>query len=298
MNIQQLTIFVAAARSRSLTEVADELGFSQPTISFHLRKLEEQVGIELFKKYYRNLQLTDAGKALLPYARRIVALCQEAEQLMKDHQHERKGNLRIGASYTPATYWLPDLLSAYHQEYPGVHVQMTVKKAELVTELLRNGEIDIGIVSDTPFANPELVSVPLIEDELQLLFHAKHPLASKPDLSVDDLRNEPFIVHETGATSRRLADQWADENGLSLRICMELGAIETIKETVRCGIGIGILPKRSILREKKEDGELVMRSLPNSVNKRFVCLIVRADDLLPPAVRGFTAFVKKSVQKQ
>lgn len=291
LNIQQLMIFATAARCQTLTEAAEELGFSQPTVSFHLRNLEEQAGAQLFRKYHRRLHLTDAGRALLPYAQRIVSLCKEASQLMEDHLQQRTGSLRLGASYTPATYWLPELLSAYRREKPGVHIQMTVKKAELIQEIVRSGEIDIGIVSDTPTHDPELTTIPLIADELLLLFHPDHPLADKEELTIADLQNQSFLVHETGATSRRLAEQWAADNGLNLRISMELGAIETIKEAVRCGIDIGILPKRSIVREVQR-GEFIMRELPNGVNRRFICLIYRTHDLLSPAAKGFIQFVQ------
>ncbi|MCI3926224.1 LysR family transcriptional regulator [Paenibacillus sp. TRM 82003] len=292
MNLQQLTVFAVAARCRTLTEAAQELGLSQPTVTFHLRKLEEEHGVELFKKYYRQLRLTDAGEALLPYARRVAALCRDASSLMSDYRDQRVGTLRLGSSYTPATYWLPEVLSAFRRERPGVRVQMTVKKAESITELVKSGELDLGIVSDTVSDDPELIASPLLEDDLLLLFAPDHPLAGKEPLTVDDLRDEPFLLHEVGATSRRLAELWAEENGLKLRVVMELGAIETIKESVRCGIGVGILPRRSVQREA-ERGEVVMRELPNGVNRRYVCLIHHADASLPPVARTFYRFVSE-----
>ncbi|WP_027092799.1 LysR family transcriptional regulator [Cohnella thermotolerans] len=291
MNVQQLRVFEKAAACRTVTEAAAELGLKQPTVSFHLRKLEESLGVELFRKLAGRLALTNAGESLLPYARKIVTLVEEAGQLMREHKEAGRGKLRIGASYTPATYFLPPYLAEFQEKNPRTLPLLTVKQAGDVLEMLAGYEIDVAIVSlpDRPY--PELNVVKLADDELKLALPPRHRLASRERIEVDDLRREPFLVHEHGSTSRELSEQWALENGLRWNVRMELGGIETIKEAVKHGMGVGILPWRSVMKEASE-GTLAMRDLPGRVRKRTISLAYRKEDELVPQAAQFISFLR------
>ncbi|WP_138754764.1 LysR family transcriptional regulator [Paenibacillus sinopodophylli] len=293
MNVQQLHVFLEVCGGKTLADAADKLGLKQPTVSFHLRKLEEELGVELFRKQSRSLQPTEAAADLLPYARRIVFLVEEARLTMQERREQGEGRLRLGASYTPATYVLPPHLAAYRQLYPGVNQQLTVKQAGAVLSMLRSCEIDIGIVSLSDEPQEGLIIQPLVADELKLLLAPVHPLATQQQVNLDELREETFLLHETGSTSRTLSNEWANAVGLKWQSVMELGAIETIKETLKCNMGIGILPHRSVKREI-EAGELVMRDLPQYVNRRHICLAYREEEQLSPHVRTFIAFMRRT----
>jgi DNA-binding transcriptional LysR family regulator len=291
VNIQQLRVFAVAAQCRTLTEVAEELKVKQPTISFHLKKLETDLGVELFYKQPRQLRLTEAGMAMLPYARRITTLLDEAEQLVQEYREGGRGTLKIGASYTPATYFLPPFLADFQAIYPNVLPMLTVKKAKAIMELLLDFEIDVSIVSLPEGQKEGLHVIPLIADELRLVMSPSHPLAAKEEISLSDLRNEPFLVHEYGSTSRELAELWAEENRFRWKIRMELGAIETIKESVKHNMGISILPQRSVIRESQLK-ELIVHELPGYVNRRHICLVYRQDDIMAQQVRTFIDFIQ------
>ena len=293
MNLQQLRVFGAVARNKTLTEIAAELDLKQPTVSFHLKKLEEELGVELFRKQLRHIRLTDIGEAILPYALRIISLVDEAEHLVKEHREQGRGKLKIGASYTPATYFLPPYLAAFQNDFPNVLPLLTVKKAGEIIDLLQEYEIDVAIVSLADVHREGLEIIRLADDELKLLLPPQHPLRDKDPITLADLKDEPFLIHEKGSTSRDLSEAWARENGFQCNIRMELGAIETIKESVKHHIGIGILPKRSVLREVNL-GELVMRDLPGYVNRRFISLAYRKEDLLSFHVRTFIEFMRKN----
>ena len=292
MNIQQLKVFTEITRSQSLSGAAEKLCLKQPTVSFHLKKLEEELGVELFRKRLHHIHLTDAGAALLPYARRITALTEEAEVLMKEHRELGRGKLRVGASYTPATYFLPPMLGAFQASFPQVLTLLTVKKADAILKLLREYEVDVVVVSLRDIPLDGLNVIPLVQDELKLIMLPDHRLAKKQVLEIDDLRGEAFLVHEPGSTSRELSDAWARDVGLHLDIRMELGAIETIKESIKYNMGIGILPFRSVQREI-DLGELTMHDLPEDENKRHICLVYRQEDNLSYQVRTFIEFIKK-----
>lgn len=286
MNPQQLRVFMQAADGRSLTEVAAALGLKQPTVTFHLQKLEQSAGISLFRKQAGRVRLTDAGEALLPYAAKISALLDEASQLMADYREQGRGRLKIGASYTPATYFLPAYLAEFQMQYPLALPTLTVKQAGDALALLESFEVDVAVVSLSEEPYPELNVIPLGEDPLTLAFAPFHPLASGK-IRIEDLQGQSFLVHEGGSTSRRLSERWAAENGLSWQIRMELGAIETIKEAVKHGMGIGILPRRSARREELS-GELVLQELPGKVSVRRICLVYRKEDI---PVRQAAAFI-------
>lgn len=290
MNIQQLKVLQEIGSGKTLAETAEKLGLKQPTISFHLHKLEEELGVTLTRKTARKLRPTEAAADLLPYVRRIVALTAEMEERAAEHRNGTSVKLRLGASYTPATYFMPPYFAGFQRQYPQIQLQLTVKKAEAVLALLRDYEIEAAIVSLPDSREEGLSVVPLVADELMMVLSPDHPLADKKPLEVEDLRQETFLLHEPGSTSRRLTEEWAEQAGLRFASTMELGAIETMKEAVKCNIGIAVLPRRSVVREISS-GELRQLDLPGYVNRRQICLVYREEKTLSAAVRRFNEYM-------
>ncbi|MED4957577.1 LysR substrate-binding domain-containing protein [Paenibacillus sp. FSL R5-0527] len=296
MNIQQLKVLQEIGSGKTLREAAEKLGLKQPTVSFHLRKLEEELGLELTRKSARKLRPSEAAADLLPYVRRIVALTAEMEERAAEHREGRGGKLRLGASYTPATYFLPPYFAGFQKLHPDVRLLLSVKKADTVLAMLRNYEVDAAIVS-LPDTDPQdMIIVPLVADELQLVLAPAHPLAQQTGLTARDLRVETFLLHEPGSTSRRLTEAWAAGIGLRFHAVMELGAIETMKEAVKCNIGIAVLPRRSVVRETAS-GELICRDLPGYSNSRRICLVYREEKSLSPSVRRFNEYLLEQLPK-
>lgn len=295
MNTQQLQILQEICDGKTLQETADKLGLKQPTVSFHLRKLEESLGLELVYKTARKLLPTEAAVELLPYVRRIVALSLELEERAQERRESGGGKLKLGASYTPATYLMPPYFAEFQKENPHIRMLLSVKKADTVLTMLKNYEIDAAVVSLPEMTEPGLTIRPLMTDELKLLMSPAHRLAGRTEpIRVDDLRHETFLLHEPGSTSRRLTDEWARETGLRFESEMELGAIETMKEALKCNIGLAVLPKRSVIRETAS-GELVQRDLPQYRNRRRICFVSRDEEWLSPNVRLFAQFVLSRV---
>ncbi|MCQ4087312.1 LysR family transcriptional regulator [Saccharibacillus sp. JS10] len=292
MNVHQLKVFLEICKVGTLSSAADRLELKQPTVSFHLRNLEEELDVELFRKQGRTLQPTVAAEELLPYARRIVALMDDARRQMRSRSGHERVRLRLGASYTPATYFMPPYLAEFRQSNPDIELQLTVKQAGGTLAMLRGYEIDAAIVSLPDHEEKGLIVVPLVEDELQLVMNPAHPLSQMSEWSVDLLKDQIFLLHEPGSTSRRLTEQWAQDIGLSFSSTMELGAIETIKETLRCNDSLAVLPLRSILRET-QSGELVSRPLPGYINRRRICLAYRDEPLYSAPVREFIRYVEE-----
>ncbi|WP_178023725.1 LysR family transcriptional regulator [uncultured Paenibacillus sp.] len=294
MNIQQLKVLQEIGSGKTLAETAEKLGLKQPTVSFHLHKLEEELGLTLMRKTARKLRPTEAATDLLPYVRRIVALTAEMEERAAEHRDGTSVKLRLGASYTPATYFMPPYFAGFQKLYPQIQLQLSVKKAEAVLAMLRGYEIEAAIVSLPESREEDLTVVPLVTDELMLVFSPSHPLASKKQVQVEDLRGETFLLHEPGSTSRRLTEEWAEQVRLHFDFAMELGAIETMKEAVKCNIGIAVLPRRSVAREILS-GELRQLELPGYLNRRRICLVYREEKTLSAAVQKFNQYMASQV---
>lgn len=290
MRIQQLRVLMELCQGRTLLETAEKLQLTQPTVSFHLRKLEESLGLELMRKSARKLRPTEDALDLLPIVRRIVALSAELESRAAERPVLGGGRLRLGAGYTPATYLLPAAFVLFREQHPRIQLQLTVKKAETILNMLRDYELDAAVIALPDISEQGLVIQPLVEDPLQLIISPEHRLARQTTVQLEDLSGELLLLHEPGSTSRMLTDEWLIQSGARFNRSMELGAIETMKEAVKCNLGIAVLPERSVSRETIA-GELVQRPLPHYRNRRYISLVYRSDELLSTNARLFAKFI-------
>lgn len=295
MNIQQLKVIVELSKGKTLIEIGETLEITQPTVSFHIRKLEEELGIPLYIKEKRSLLLTKACHELVPYAKQILELMDEAKRKMIMAQEQEHPRLRISASHTPATYFLPPYIQSFQKLHPDTEVSITVNQARKSLQLLRDRQIDLAIVSLKSFTVEGLNIHPLKEDKLLLAFAPTNRLASLPQLTSQDLDKETFLLHEEGSTSRSVTDDWAKQTGLLMPHRMELASIETIKEGVKCDMGIGILPEKSIQSEI-DSGQLLAVPLPDYDHRRCVCLAYHNEDNLSPQVNSFIWFAIENMK--
>ncbi|MGG3800742.1 LysR substrate-binding domain-containing protein [Metabacillus fastidiosus] len=297
MNLQQLKIFVSTAQTGKLIKTAELLKLKQPTVTFHLNRLQENLGVQLFtQSSSRNWILTDAGQALYYYAMQIVHLADESEKVMKEYKSLHRGNVSLGASYTPASYILPPYLANFQKQHEEVHISLMVKKAPSILEKVKNYELDLGVIAYGKLQDNNLSIIPIIEDKLVLIMHPDHPLNHIETIRPADLIPFPFILHEKNSVSRRLTEKWALENNIELTIRMEIGSIQTIKEAIASNIGLSIVPKLSVEREIKE-GRLVEKPLPNYINERFIYIIYRKNQLLTPLMEKFMNFLTISLRE-
>ncbi|WP_194287320.1 LysR family transcriptional regulator [Gracilibacillus oryzae] len=298
MNHQQLKIFVLTAQLGKLVKVAELLDLKQPTVTFHLNRLQETLGVQLFNKTKsQQWILTDAGSAFYHYANQIVQLTKEAEMLMKEYEGLNRGKVHLGASYTPASYILPFHLAEFQKEHSNVHVSLMVKKAPSILERVKNYELDLGVMAYGQLHESELNVIPVMEDELVIIMHPDHPLSQLETLTISELDRYSFILHEKKAVSRILTDKWAVENRAKLKVTMEIGSIQTIKEAIASNIGLSIVPRLTVNREIKE-GKLLAKALPNYENERHIYIIHRKNQLFTPLMEKFKKFLVSSLEMQ
>ncbi|MGQ8873663.1 LysR family transcriptional regulator [Paenibacillus sp. TSA_86.1] len=253
MNLIKLQIVELIDKHHHMTSVAEVLGIKQPTVTFHMKSLEEEMGVRLFESRSGKTFLTEAGQALLHYCIKINALTQEARRVVKEYDSLYRGKLHIGASYVPATYLLPAMLHTFSQEFPGIQIVLSVKPAPVIREMVIRHQLDLGIISSEPFVGPVLHAETLCEDDLVLICSPHHVLAQKESLQPEDIAQVPFALHGDESSTRRLTNQWLAQHDTRLRSTVEMDSLEAIKQLVLLGGHISFMSRMAVQWEERQD---------------------------------------------
>lgn len=287
LNLLKLRIVELLEKHHKITTVAEMLELKQPTVTFHMKNMERDFGIKLFDTRMGKTILTDAGYALHHYAVKISALAAEARRAVTEFDTLRKGSLRIGASYVPATYLLPKVFHYFSQEYPGVHISLSVKTAPAIREMLERHEIDLGIISTEPFISPELRMETICEDDLVVIFAPHHVLATNPEPTVEQIASSSFVLHGLGSSTRRLTEKWLESHKRRLPSYLEFDSLEAIKQSVMLGEHVSFVSRMAVVNEV-ERGLLQMRPIPETQSKRYVYMVTNANRYRSALLGKFT----------
>ena len=292
MNINSIKfqIIEELYKHKKITTVAEQLKLKQPTVTFHLKSLEQELGVKLFESRLGKIILTEAGNSLCHYAIKINALTQEAVRVVQEYDLGR-GTLKIGASYVPATYLLPNILAKFSKLNSKITISLTVKTAPAIVKMLENHEIDLGVISSESIDSNSIKSEPLCEDELVFFFSPDHLLAKHDILSPDKLNNIPFILHGQESTTRSMTLKWFKSHSISLNAHMELDSLEAIKQIVLCGESISVISRLAIQHEI-EEGKLLCRQIPQNSFKRFIYSAYNVDRRRSSLLDNFTEYLK------
>lgn len=243
MNVSQLRTFIAVVDHGSFSEAARVLGISQPAVTMQIQALEADIAATLLDRGYRKVALTEAGRALLPHARNVIAELEEARESIEAVSESVTGRLTIAASTTPGQYLLPRLLGSFLKQYPEVGVSLRVYDSAEVVAHVEAGEADMGMTG-AEVHGARVTYERLGFDDLALICPPDHPLASGTPVSFAELTGEPFIVRETGSGTRMAAEDMIRRSGVDpaeLDVVMELGTNEAIVSAVEGGMGLGIV---------------------------------------------------------
>ena len=241
--IVRLKSFLYAAEHLSFSEAAKHLHLAQPTISHHIKTLEREMGVELFERSSSGLSLTEAGRLLIPWARRIIQQSVEMQEVMASLQTGIVGHLRIACSTTAGKYVLPQLAARFCQRYPRIHVSILACMPELVTHRLLDGEANLGVVS-YEIDDPGMEYQEFFKDSINFIAPKDHPWAVRTSIEPGEIINEPIIMREaTSGTRRVLLSEFAkhDISLDDLNIFLELGNAEAIVLTVAAGFGVSFV---------------------------------------------------------
>lgn len=247
----------AIAAHKHMTRAAEELGVSQPALSAALRKLEAEIGTELFHRTGHGVEPTEAGRVFIEHAQMTMRAADQTREAVRSLVGLETGSIRVGAGATATGYLLPKAIHAVRDDYPGLRFSIREAGSLQVAQGVISGELDLGIVT-LPVVHPrseDLMVIHEIQDELRLIVPPGHRLDGKRSFSWVDLEHEPVVAFEAGSAVRERIDSQANEQGVHLEVVMELRSIESIVQMVNAQIGVGFvskfgLPKNAGLRAK------------------------------------------------
>lgn len=253
-------VFLEVAKQKSFSKASQQLFISQPAISKHIKNLEEQYATRLFERKGMGIELTDAGKLLLEKITEVKVIQEETEfelSNMKDLL-QVKGTLKLGASTTVALYILPKVLSAFHNRYPQIIINLLNRNTEIVLQALLNEEINLGIVEGRSKLT-QVTHRPFITDKVVAVCSKKSPIAKKKQYDIEDIRSLPLALREAGSGTLAALRSALDKKKIklnALQIKARLGGTEALKNFLVESDLLGFLPRRSVLKEL-EQGDLV-----------------------------------------
>lgn len=280
MNLLKLEIVVLIKKYKKLTIVAEKLGVKQPTITFHIKSLEEELGVSLFELRSGRYFLTEAGEALHHYACKIDALMKEARRVTQEFKDFHKGAITIGASYVPATYLLPEIVYQFQCEFPNIKITLMVKTAPEIRTMLQNHEIDLGVISAAPFDESLLKQTNVMPDTLVLSFSKEHHFSKKENVSLQDIEKERILLHRNPSTTRDLLTKWMLAHNITFQSEIELDSLETMKQILKYGNGVAFISKLAIEQEVQRNELRYIPILNLNFNVTFIRFIMKTDGIL------------------
>jgi len=253
-------VFEAAARHGSFTRAAEELFLTQPTVSMQIKQLTKSVGLPLFEQVGKRLYLTEAGRELFATCRQIFETIAQFEMKVADLKGLKQGQLRL-AVITTAKYFIPRLLGPFCQLYPGIDISLQVTNHERILERMMSNMDDLYIMSQVP-EHLDVTSQPFLDNPLVVFAPANHPLAQEKNIPIQRLSSEPFIMREPGSGTRRAVQNLLEEQGVSVKVKLELGSNEAIKQAIAGGLGISVLSRHTLLSDAAEFSILDVQHFP------------------------------------
>lgn len=246
--LHQLAVFEATARLGSFTRAAEELFITQPTVSSQIKQLTKVIGLPLFEQIGKRLYLTEAGQELLKTCQDIFSRLENFEMKVADLKGTRQGKLQLSV-ITTAKYFIPRILGAFCEQYPGIDVSLHVTNHQQMQRRMLENQDDLYILSQPP-EEIDLKSKPFLDNPLVVVARSDHPLKGRKRVPIQSLQGEPFIMREPGSGTRAAVEELLEKQGVDVAVRLELGSNEAIKQAIAGGLGISVLSRHTLNSEK------------------------------------------------
>ena len=244
MELRHLRTIVAVAHHRSLTKAGEQLFLSQSAVSQQIRRLEEELGVEVFRRTSRSVGLTPAGQVILGYANRVLAEVDGMHSELEEISGLLSGELRIGGVYPTGPFDLFGLLAEFRVAHPGVAIHMTESTQDDVVAALRADELDCAFAALDPRAlGDEFAATLLWEEEIVVALPTDHPCCSRERITFEELAAEDLIAYRDNSALRRRLERTMAERGLEPRnafVCTEMAAVRALASK---GLGVAVMPR-------------------------------------------------------
>ncbi|MEH6946437.1 LysR family transcriptional regulator [Bacillus sp. JJ634] len=242
MELRDINSFIEVANHKSFTKAAAHSYLTQPSLSKAIKKLEEELHVELFDRSTRHLRLTDAGQIVYQQGQKALAALSELDVLLEELMDVTAGTIKIGIPPLIGTLFFPDIARRFNQKYPKVSLELTELGAKLLGQLVEDGQVDLGIIVMP--ANEKKFNIhPFIQDEFVLYIHEDHPLAHKQSISLSELRDEKFILFSKDFTLHDHVIQACENHGFTPTISYQSSQWDLIVGLVSSRLGIALLPR-------------------------------------------------------
>ncbi|WP_110926248.1 LysR family transcriptional regulator [Bacillus massiliglaciei] len=242
MELRQLRYFVEVAEREHVSEAAEYLHIAQSAISRQISRLEEELGVSLFERVGRNIQLTPIGKNFLTHAKTAIKAIDFAKEQIDEYLNPEYGSIKIGFPASLASHLLPTVISAFREEQPNIGFHLRQGSYAALREEVKNRNIALAFLGPVPVNDPDIEGHILFTEKVSALLPINHPLAERKTLLLRDLRNEDFVLLPKGFILRKLALDACEQAGFTPKIVSEGEDMDSIKGLVSAGIGVSLLP--------------------------------------------------------
>jgi len=292
LDLTYLRSFLEVARCQSFTKAADNLGYAQSSVTAHIQKLENEYGVVLFERYGRTMRLTSAGEQLRHYFEQIVAMFDESKLLISC---QVSGHIEIGTIESMMAYFLPPIFNRFRNEFPQIILHALPTPEPQILHKIRNGELDIGIIMDRLICDEDIESIPLRQEPLVLVAPPSHPLSRRAAISTQDLQQLSYIATEPTCTYRAAFERLLSSSGIDYRIPHEYGSLETIKQMIAYGLGVGLLPRIAVHRELAE-GQLTILPFSHPDISFYTQIVIHKKKWKSPAIRHLIELLAEAAE--
>ncbi len=294
MDIHRLEVFCKVLELQSFTKAAEAVRLTQPTVSEHIRALEDSLGEKLVDRLGREVLPTQAGQILYGYAKDMIQLRNDAVQAIEKYKGKLAGHLLLGASTIPGTYILPSLIGSFKGTHPDIQITLKISSSAEVVQGILEGKLEMGMIG-ARWDDRRIVLEEAFSDELVLAVFPDHPFAQEKAVQLESIVGQPFILRERGSGTRMVMNQALEKSGFppaKLSLVAEMGSTEAVRQGVKARIGISILSARAVAEDARR-GDLVVVPLKGVEFKRPFYLARRKKRQISPLCTAFIGHLRE-----
>lgn len=293
MDTKKLQTFITVAKLLNFREAAEKLNYSQSSVSEHISSLEQELGVKLFERLGRKVFLNEHGEKLLIAAKKMVQEEIQVYELFNKNK-EVSGSLRIGAAETISVFWLPPLLKKYKTMYPNVKLILKMATCIELPKMLENDIIDIAFSLQNEIDQEYITQFDVFKNPTVFIAAPDHPLASLKSVSIEALENQSFILSEPDCCYRIELEAFLKKLSIKIDTIMELSSLEAIKQCVKNGLGISLLPRITVEREIN-NGDLIILPVQTCQINIYARMIYHSQKWLSPAITMLKDMVLRDI---
>jgi DNA-binding transcriptional LysR family regulator len=259
MQYDALKTFITLVEVNNFTKASEILHISQPSVSLHIKNLEQEFHTTLFIRSPKSVQITPTGEILYKRAKQIMAIAEAAQEDILAYHHSIQGTLIIGASFTIGENILPSILSKLQQQFPQLELQVIIGNTDEIIQFTKLLQVDIGLIEGQAHDN-ELVIQPFMQDELFIVSASNHPLVKQPSITISQLQRQKWVAREVGSGTRNYLDHLFRTNGLQVHSLLTISSNQGVKESVIEGLGLSLL-SGSVIERDIRNGDIAILPL-------------------------------------